>query len=91
MAKPRLKQHDKKQCLLIKQLQLIPNLGEIGIDTFKRLVSTTPISSKTQLGLHTFVALPEEVAQSTATVFDISKGASLLEQIEINLKLNFEF
>nr|YP_010028577.1 ribosomal protein S16 [Lemmaphyllum intermedium]QKV46449.1 ribosomal protein S16 [Lemmaphyllum carnosum var. microphyllum]QOS48951.1 ribosomal protein S16 [Lemmaphyllum intermedium]UWK23904.1 ribosomal protein S16 [Lemmaphyllum carnosum var. drymoglossoides] len=91
MAKPRLNQHDKKQCLLIKQLQLIPNLGEIRIDTFRRLVSTTPISSKTQLDLHTFVALPEEVAQSAAAVFDISKGARLLEQIGINLKLNFEF
>nr|YP_010117314.1 ribosomal protein S16 [Microsorum cuspidatum]QPM99581.1 ribosomal protein S16 [Microsorum cuspidatum] len=93
MAKPRLKQHDKKERLLIEQLQLIPNLGGRSIDAFRRLVFTTPIKSKIQLDLYTFVApLEEQVAQSAAAVWIISKGgARVLKQIGINLKLKFEF
>nr|QXO90627.1 ribosomal protein S16 [Pyrrosia assimilis] len=72
MAKPCLKQHDKKQRLtyqdklLIKQLQLIPNLGKSKVNVLRGLVSTTPPKSKTQSVLH--------FRCSTSTNSSISSG-----------------
>nr|QVX31709.1 ribosomal protein S16 [Goniophlebium amoenum] len=90
MAKPRLKQHDKKQCVTYQI---------VAIDTQSRREQDRCIQG---VGFYNppppppppkyiFVALLKQVAQLAAAVCDISKGARGFQQIGINLQLKFEF
>nr|YP_009774179.1 ribosomal protein S16 [Pyrrosia subfurfuracea]QIZ74794.1 ribosomal protein S16 [Pyrrosia subfurfuracea] len=85
MVKLRLKQHDKKQRLLFNQLQLIPNLGKSKVNVFRRLVSTTPLKSKTQSDFYTSAALLQQVAQLTAAICDILNGAEVFKKVGIKI------
>nr|YP_010117226.1 ribosomal protein S16 [Neocheiropteris ovata]QPM99493.1 ribosomal protein S16 [Neocheiropteris ovata] len=92
MVKPRLKQHDKKQRLLIEQLQLIPNLGERRIDASRGLVSITlPLVAKSNW-ISTFLLLYLNKLLKSQRLFVIfRKGQGDFNKSELTYNLNLNF